>query len=185
VTLRNPKADFSQTGHGGWPVSAAIDGDPKTGWAIDPEEGAPHMAIFETGKPVGFEGGTVLTFRLAQGDREHSIGRLRLSVTAAKPPLSLPAAKEGAPFRCELPPCSRGGIVVLTGRKGAREPKAKLGGQFVAAPQVWHDRAMYPATWQAWRIELPPSQTAMPLELTMTRGNLPGRTAPAAYLIPR
>jgi len=55
----------------------------------------------------------------------------------------------------------------------------------VAAPQVWHDRAMYPATWQAWRIELPPSQTAMPLELTMTRGNLPGRTAPAAYLIPR
>ena len=185
VTLRNPKADFSQTGYGGWPVSAAIDGDPKTGWSIDPEEGARHVAIFEMGKPVGFEGGTILTFSLAQGDREHSIGRLRLSVTAAKPPLSLPAANEGTLVRCERPPSSRGGVFVLIGRKGAREPKAKLAGQPVAAVQVWHDRAMYPATWQAWRLEVPPSPTAMALELTMPRRNLPGRTAPSAYLIPR
>jgi len=185
VTLRNPRADFSQTGYGGWPVSAAIDGDPKTGWSVDPEEGAPHVAIFETGEPVGFEGGTVLTFRFAQGDREHSIGRLRLSVTAAKPPLTLPAGNGGTLFRCELPPCSRGGILVLIGRKGAREPKAKLAGQPVAAAQVWHDRAMYPATWQAWRLEVPPSPTAMPLELTMPRRNLPGRAASSAYLIPR
>ena len=39
LALRNPAASYSQLSYGGWPVAAAIDGDPKTAWSIDPREG--------------------------------------------------------------------------------------------------------------------------------------------------
>ncbi len=75
-------ADFSQEG---WPVAAAIDGKAETGWAIDPQEATPHGAIFSTAKPVGFDGGTVLTFTLEQGFQAHNIGRFRLWATTTSP----------------------------------------------------------------------------------------------------
>lgn len=42
-------ADFSQSG---WPVSAAIDGDGKSGWAIAPQFGKPHWASFTLASPL-------------------------------------------------------------------------------------------------------------------------------------
>lgn len=48
ATLINAQADFSQTK---WEVSKAIDGDPKTGWAIAPQFGKPHWASFVISDP--------------------------------------------------------------------------------------------------------------------------------------
>src|SRR6185295_14401593 len=61
IKLQNAKTDFEQKG---LPVKAAIDDDPKSAWAIDPQFGKDHSAVFETEAPVGFPGGTILTFTL-------------------------------------------------------------------------------------------------------------------------
>jgi mono/diheme cytochrome c family protein len=84
VTLRNPRATFEQKG---LPVAAAIDGDAKSAWAVDPQFGKDHAAVFETDTPLGFEGGTVLTFTLHFKNNEgHNLGRPRLSVTTVRQP---------------------------------------------------------------------------------------------------
>jgi cytochrome c553 len=92
VALRNPSADFNQDG---WTIGMAIDGNPKTAWGIYPQVGKPHVAVFEFAEPVGFDGGTALTFVLEQNHGGgHLIGRLRLAVTTTPRPRidSLPDA---------------------------------------------------------------------------------------------
>ena len=87
LKLVNPRATFEQQG---LPIKAAIDDDPKSGWAVDPQFGKDHAATFEFERAIGFEGGTVLTFTFKfDNNVMHSIGRLRLSVTTATRPLSL------------------------------------------------------------------------------------------------
>ena len=84
VKLTNPRATFEQKG---LPVAAAIDDDPKTAWAIDPQFGKDHAAAFDFEKPVGFAGGTVLTVTLAfNNNTGHGIGRPRISLSAAEKP---------------------------------------------------------------------------------------------------
>ena len=106
ATLRNPQASFSQITYGGWPVTAAVDGNSKSAWSIDPQEGFSHVAVFETSERVGFRGGTVLEFTLEQGylDRspDHAIGRRRLSVTTTRPPIPLAAGASSASQAFEL-----------------------------------------------------------------------------------
>ncbi|MCB1092168.1 MAG: DUF1549 domain-containing protein, partial [Verrucomicrobiae bacterium] len=84
VALHGAEADFSQNN---WDVGGAIDGDPKTGWAINPEFGKDHWMTVRTGGPIpSNENGTLLTLALDQnygGGR--TIGRLRVSVTADEP----------------------------------------------------------------------------------------------------
>ena len=80
VKLVHPRSTFDQSTSLG--VALVIDGDKKTGWAIDPQFGKDHAATFELQHPVGFDGGTVLTFTLDfQGNNRHAIGRPRLSIT--------------------------------------------------------------------------------------------------------
>ncbi|MDD4890961.1 MAG: hypothetical protein PHU85_13655 [Phycisphaerae bacterium] len=172
VPLQNPKADFSQESYGGWPIAAAIDENPETGWSIDPEEGTRHVAIFETAKPVGFDNGTAFIFSLEQGDREHNIGRFRLSVTAAKPPIPLPEGYGGIGTGQdktvgELPPAARGGtLVVIANRFVAGSPQATIGGQPASATPVWSEKAtMYRSSWQAWRVPVGPSPKPRAIEL--------------------
>ncbi|MEM9379857.1 MAG: DUF1553 domain-containing protein [Planctomycetota bacterium] len=85
LRLRGATADFSQNG---WPVAAAVDGNPGTGWAVMPRFDEPHTAVFEVAEDVGFEGGTLLVATLVQdyGSR-HVIGHLRLSTTADARPI--------------------------------------------------------------------------------------------------
>jgi hypothetical protein len=92
VALHRPQATFAQDG---WPVAAAIDNNPDTGWAIAPQIGKANTAIFEATSPVGFAEGTVLTVTMLQNHpgRDHNIGKFRLSVTSAKTP-TLTAAPE-------------------------------------------------------------------------------------------
>jgi hypothetical protein len=83
VRLIQARASFSQAK---FDVAAAIDDDSKTAWAIAPRFGTAHWATFSTESPIGFPGGTTLTFTLVQefgGAR--TIGRLRLSAISGDP----------------------------------------------------------------------------------------------------
>ncbi len=79
VRLVRPRSDFDQSG---WTVAMGIDGKPESAWGIHPRQGESHVAVFECEEPVGFAGGTALTFVLEQRHGGgHLIGRPRLSVT--------------------------------------------------------------------------------------------------------
>ena len=93
VVLVNAKADFSQ---GDWQVEKAINDDPTDGWAVSPEFGKRHVAVFEAKEAVEVADNTKLTFVLDQtynADKSHNIGRFRLSLTSGE----LPATLEGLP----------------------------------------------------------------------------------------
>jgi hypothetical protein len=100
VKLRNPRATFEQKG---LPIAAAIDNNPTSGWAVDPQFGKDHAAVFETESAIGFEGGSVLTFTLQfKTNGGHQIGRPRLSITTAKSPVALTAPGMPAGMRSVL-----------------------------------------------------------------------------------
>ena len=84
ITFRKATADFSQNG---FPIAAAIDNNPGTGWAVDPQQGRSHAAVFELASPIGFDDGTLLRFVLDDESifPQHNIGRFRISVTTGDP----------------------------------------------------------------------------------------------------
>jgi len=182
LTLRNPRADFSQETYGGWPVAAALDGNPATGWSIDPEEDRSHEALFEFDSPVELDGDTTLVVELDQGERGHSLGRFRLSVTAAKP-VPPPRRHEPPRFRVTghspAAPCA--GLLVVTVEMRTRdgrhyetrnvgslfEATGTLSGQATAWQPVLGHRT-YPSSWQGWRVPVLPAATPQPFELTIT-----------------
>jgi mono/diheme cytochrome c family protein len=87
LRLVHPKATFEQPG---LPVAATIDGDRKSAWAVDPQFGKDHAAVFELDAPAGFETGTVLTFSLRfENNTGHQIGRPRIAISTATGPVSL------------------------------------------------------------------------------------------------
>lgn len=89
VVLTKATADFSQQGY---EVQTILTGNTPQGggWAIDPQEGRKHVAVFELKTPISHEEGTTLTFTLIQqwAGGEHNIGRFRLSATTSKAPHS-------------------------------------------------------------------------------------------------
>jgi hypothetical protein len=95
VMLVNPLADFSQAG---FEIKNAVDGSPNggKGWAVAPVFGVGHWATFETGEAVGFEGGTVLTVKLAHRytDKQHMPGKFRIAVTRVARPVGLDLSEE-------------------------------------------------------------------------------------------
>jgi hypothetical protein len=99
VELAVALADFSQDQY---PVSATLDDDPNTGWALLPRTGDAHHAVFAPVHPVGFAGGTELRLRLRYESihKQHVIGRFRLSVSAdpAMSPVSLGGWSQAGPF---------------------------------------------------------------------------------------
>lgn len=200
VRLRNPAASFSQETHGGWPVGAALDGDPKTGWSIDPLEGKPQVAVFEAEQPAGFPGGTMLQFVLQQGSPPgHNLGRLRLSATAAKPPLPSPApsSPRSLVVRGQVPVSAGGGLLVISlpmtrGSQPMRvggpgkylTAQGTLAGQAVACKPVV-GTATYPSCWQAWRLDIAPSAQRQPFELAITANFAPDvQLSPTGYFVP-
>ena len=82
VALHHASADFSQAQ---FPVAAAIDNNPATGWAIDPQQGRNHVAVFRTQSPIASGDDATLTFILDHQSifAQHNIGRFRISVTNA------------------------------------------------------------------------------------------------------
>ena len=147
VAFRKATADFSQNN---FPIAAAIDSNPETGWAVDPQQGRSHTAIFETASPIGFGEGTQLTFGLDHESiyPQHNIGRFRIAVTTADasaldnesqvPPniagiISTPAAQRTAEQRVALAnyfrgidPQTRAERSRLEALRGFAEPYAQM-----------------------------------------------------------
>lgn len=110
VKLTNAKADFSQPNLG---PETSIDGNSAYGWAIDPEEGKPHMALFEFAEPIDATAGVVFTVTMEQVfGQQHTVGRFRLSLTASQ-----------TPFRLEGPPANVAEILAVA--PDARTPEQK------------------------------------------------------------
>lgn len=87
VSLINAKASFEQSG---LPASAAVDQDPKSGWAVDPQFGVDHALVLEIGENVRTDSGCTLVLSLAfENNAGHNIGRLRVSVTDSPRPVGL------------------------------------------------------------------------------------------------
>jgi mono/diheme cytochrome c family protein len=91
--FRAGSADFAQVG---FPIASAFDGDPQTGWAIHPEMGKAHAAVFELEKPIDTSGSVPLAISLAfeSVHAQHQLGKFRLSVTDAENPLTDPRLPE-------------------------------------------------------------------------------------------
>jgi len=79
-------ASFSQESYG---VALAIDGNAGTGWAVAPQFGKAHVALFHLQEPLAFPDGARLTFTLDQQfpGKDHNLGRFRLAVTTAPNPV--------------------------------------------------------------------------------------------------
>lgn len=86
VPLSGATATFCQTTSGNWPISASINGafTPVDGWAVDPQEGRDHAAVYKAATDLGGSAGTELTITLHMlylG--EHELGKFRLAATAS------------------------------------------------------------------------------------------------------
>jgi Protein of unknown function (DUF1553)/Protein of unknown function (DUF1549)/Planctomycete cytochrome C len=84
--LKSASADYSQKDY---PVAHAIDGDPKTGWAIFPETGKPHTAVFQLEQPIRNKSAPArITLKLACESQfgQHQPGRIRVSFTRSESP---------------------------------------------------------------------------------------------------
>ncbi len=99
-------ATFEQKG---LPVAAAIDGDEVSSWAVDPEFGKSHAAVFILDAPLSAPAGSALKFTLKfRNNTGHSIGRPRLSVTtAAQPGLDGAAGSAEAQRALDVPATQR------------------------------------------------------------------------------
>lgn len=81
LKLTNARATFEQKG---LPISAAIDADLNSAWAIDPQFGKDHAAIFSNGtskiSPNGWDTRWTLQFNNNTG---HGMGNIRIAFSAA------------------------------------------------------------------------------------------------------
>lgn len=83
VALGGAKASFSQSRYG---VEQAVDGDPKTGWAIAPKFKQAHWATFQTREPVVLLSNQELVVRLDQHfGTGRVIGRPKISFLFGNP----------------------------------------------------------------------------------------------------
>ncbi|MBL8793254.1 MAG: DUF1553 domain-containing protein [Planctomycetia bacterium] len=86
VKLKPVQATHEQQSYA---LAGTVDADKKSGWAVAPEMGKDHAAVFETEGEVGFDGGTVLTVTLKFEGDHFALGRPRLSFTTAPQPAKL------------------------------------------------------------------------------------------------
>lgn len=77
VKFASAKASFSQKNY---QVGGAIDGDLKSGWAISPQQGKSHWAIFQLSDPIDLSGEVQLAVTMTQHyGRALTIGRFKIS----------------------------------------------------------------------------------------------------------
>lgn len=82
ISCTEPTADFSAPQHD---VAGAIDGDPKTGWAIAPQFGKDHQATFTLNELIAEPRQRTLVVRLVQNaGGGQTLGRFRISVLAVE-----------------------------------------------------------------------------------------------------
>ncbi len=96
VALHKAQATFSQDS---FPVAGAVDGNPTTGWAISPQLGKSHMAIFEFKEPISSMTLTGTGTHTYTGATKIASGTLALGSGAA---LSNTAAKSDAGIKLTI-----------------------------------------------------------------------------------
>ncbi|HZN34783.1 MAG TPA: PSD1 and planctomycete cytochrome C domain-containing protein [Pirellulaceae bacterium] len=83
IKLQNPRATFEQKN---MPIAAAIDENETSSWAVDPQFGKDHAAVFELAEPLANDAGVTLSFQLDfKNNKQHAIGRVRIAVSADLP----------------------------------------------------------------------------------------------------
>jgi hypothetical protein len=89
VPLLSASADFSQDKFN---IATLARGMRRSGWAIYPQVGQPHAAVFELQRPIDTENDSVVSLKLEFNSQfsQHEIGRLRISVTSDRSRESLP-----------------------------------------------------------------------------------------------
>ncbi len=96
LTFCKAVADYEQPDY---PISAAIDDDPKSGWAVSGHEknGESRQAVFTFSEPVAGGPGTMLTVRMKHDSTfaNHNIARFRLALTTAPEPTLTTASTLG------------------------------------------------------------------------------------------
>ena len=90
IKLHKPQADFSQQN---FPIQKAIDGNKRgdNGWAISPQAGQYHSAVFELKDPIISDEAYKIEIKLTQNyqSKKHAIGRFRLSSTSDESEIDL------------------------------------------------------------------------------------------------
>jgi hypothetical protein len=104
-----------------FPLAAALDNNPKTGWSVGMIAGKDQAATFDFEGDIGFDGGTALTITLKFEGDNFAIAKSRLAITTTPAAPFAGAAEVQAPF--EL-------VTALTPTKGVwkvdqREPTAQ------------------------------------------------------------
>ena len=81
-----------------FPAAHAIDADQSSGWAIQPELGKPHAAVFALDAPITVEPGSTVTLTLGfhSPHANHQLGRFRLALTDAPSPAATVASQLAA-----------------------------------------------------------------------------------------
>jgi len=115
VKFASVSASFSQNR---WDVRGSIDGDLKTGWAINPAFGKPAWAIYKLAQPLELKPNAQLEFSIVQN---HGGGR-----TIGRPRLS---AIEGDPSALNLPDNI---LAILKKTKRTKKEKANLEKHFLS-----------------------------------------------------
>jgi len=101
ITLQQASADHAPKD---WPVEGAIDGNAKTGWAIDPQFDQRHVAVFETEENIEVPAGAKLIFHLDQQyGSQHTLERFRLAATSSSGPLKADLMPDSIVWILETP----------------------------------------------------------------------------------
>lgn len=105
LQLINPRADFDQQG---WGIERAIDKSEPTAWGIYPKVGQSHAAAFELREPLTSTEPIRLRFVLKQlHGQGHLIGRVRLLVSDAAPPVRIDLLPEAVTRILAIPASER------------------------------------------------------------------------------
>ncbi|HSG71010.1 MAG TPA: DUF1549 domain-containing protein, partial [Planctomycetaceae bacterium] len=83
IKLTNPRADFQQN-EGSLSIASSLDDNPKSGWAVDPQFGKDHWALFDIDPiaPLDLNDKQRLVVELSFAvNTKHAIGRARLSIS--------------------------------------------------------------------------------------------------------
>lgn len=118
IQLTAPQADFEQNKEG-LSIASSLDENPSTGWAVDPQFGKHHRALFVFAEPLAADAGGELVVKLTfEVNTRHNIGRPRLAVTGDPKP-SLEGETTPAGVSAALAALEKGGVGALD--DGARE----------------------------------------------------------------
>ncbi|MCC6425953.1 MAG: PSD1 domain-containing protein [Phycisphaerales bacterium] len=164
LTFGSAVADHEQQGGDvSLRISASIDADPRSGWAIGGKETEPHSAVLVLAEPLKLTAPANLRITMKQeyGGR-HTIGRFRISATQAEPGEVSAAGI--------LPPTLRAGIM-MTARERTDSQSAAIWDHFRAiAP------ALAPARQELASLQSKRSELIVAQALVMQRNDAPRQT---------